>query len=425
MDILIVRGDLRTHTGYSKALRAIVQLMEPRFTQVFGVDLHYSSSKSTVSFPHHIISDSHIAGVCSREGDRAIILHFTTPDGFVPFPSAYNIGYFFWETDRFRPDLFWSECLTFMDEMWAPNEFIADLIRNHGFKGPVRIVSWPHDFSAPPSQTGAFGSTVDIIGTPESDRPAKGQPVDATSLAQLRDNFQIIFLTVTTDAPRKGLPILISEWCEYLKTRKSRSLLLLKLGSIDVTKTSATLREELIRIVARFWEPDCGNVDIGLICQSLSEPDLATLYAASDGYVTATLGEGFGGTVIECLLHGTPYISPRHTSLAELIPPSYPLVVETQSASVILPNNVPVYSPSSTWHIAKRGSIANAMMKFEALTTEERLRLIDEAQAYAARLCDENSVRATAEEACSKALQQARTRAIPQSHLNGQCEVRN
>ena len=409
MKFLAVRGDLCSHTGYSKALRAIVELMEPYFDRIFGVDLHYSALKSTVPFPYPVVDDHQVAGLLRNANSTGTILHFTPPDGFVPFSQAYNIGYFFWEADRFRPDLFWPDAIRNMDEMWAPNQFMADLVKTHHYTGPTHVVSWPHEFSIAPS-TGSDDITVEYIQSAELAGGKLQASFSKTSLASLKTEFSPIFLGIATDVARKGLPILLSEWCEYLPTREKRSLLLLKLSSIDVSKSTGELRADVLNLLAPFWRTSLGRLDIAFVFGALSETQLASLYANSDAYVTATLGEGFGGPLIESLLNNTAYISPRHTSLAELIPPSYPFILESDAASVILRDNLPVYSLSSTWHIVRRGAIAHALKRYEAVTPDRQKALLAEARAYAARLCGKSRVQEAVAKACRQAIEPVKAR---------------
>ena len=411
MKILLVRGDLCSHTGYSKHLRAIVELIGPYFDRILGVDLHYSAVKSTVLFPYPIVDDHQAASLWRNRNNTVTALHFTPPEGFVPYAHAYNIGYFFWETDHFRPELFWPEAICAMDEMWAPNQFIADLVKAHHYNGPLRVVSWPHDFSAAPSP-GNDDIAVDHLLSAEVAGDKLQATFTPTLLSSLKSEFSPIFLGITTDVPRKGLPILLSEWCDYLPSRNKRSLLLLKLSSINVTKSVERLREEVLSMLAPFWRKSLGQPDIAFIFGSLSEAQVASLYANSDAYVTATLGEGFGGPLIECLLNNTAYISPRHTSLAELIPPSYPFILESEPASVILRDNLPVYSLSSTWHIVSRGVIARALKEYEETGPVERHVMISEAREYAAQLCGKLAVKEAVAEASRHACDAAEAKKI-------------
>lgn len=406
MRILVVRGDLCTHTGYSKALRAIVELTEPYFDRILGVDLHYSAVKSTVLFPYPILDDHQAAGLWRNRNNTVTALHFTSPDGFVPYAHVYNIGYFFWETDRFRPDLFWPEAIRAMDAMWVPNQCSADLLKAHHYSGPIHVISWPHDFSTTPSP-GHDDIPVEYIQSAEVTGGKLQASFTPTLLASLKSDFSPVFLGITTDVARKGLPILLSEWCDYLPARNKRSLLLLKLSSINVTKSVERLREEVLSMLAPFWRKSLGQPDIAFIFGSHSEAQVASLYANSDAYITATLGEGFGGPLIECLLNNTAYISPRHTSLAELIPPSYPFILQSEPASVILRDNLPVYSLSSTWHIVSRGAIARALQEYEETTPVERRATISEARAYAAQLCGKPRVKEALAEACLHAREAA------------------
>ncbi len=400
---LIVRGDLRSNTGYSKALRALLELLAPHFDSVYGVDIHFSPQKSTLPFPFHVIADFQIAELLTRSGSgQTAILHFTTPDRFVPYRQAYNIGYFFWETDRFRPDLFWREAVFAMDEMWVPNHFMLGLIRAQGYAGPARVVSWAHDFSLALNAPVPEGLFIELVA-PEAGSP-EGLGTNRRAASELPNEYAPIYLSILTDTPRKGLPLLLAGWGEYLSKRHEKSLLLLKLSSVDITKSDARLRREVLAALADLLPSSPVAVDVALLFGTLSEAEISGLYSLCDAYITATLGEGFGGPIVESLLHGKPFISPRHTSLEELIAPDYPFILPSEHAPVILPNNLPVYPLSSEWNIVCRGAIEDALLRFDATTPEERGKVVDQARAYAQRFCGKQAVAAAVEEAIFQSL---------------------
>jgi len=404
-NFLIVRGDLRSHTGYSKALRALLRLLEPHFDFIGGVDIHFSASKSTAEFPYHLVADHQIMELISRGGSgRTLILHFTTPDGFVPFRGAHNVGYFFWETDRFRPDLFWTEAIRTMDEMWVPSRFMFNLLRNHGYSGPMTVITWPHDFSAP--LTGELPATLQVQFVVRSSR--SGAESNLTSelhrLGDLAREYSPIYLSILTDAPRKGLPMLLAGWAEYLRNRQTKSLLLLKLSSVDIARPDYQLRDEILDSLSSLVHPAVRDLDVALLFGSVSDATISGLYALSDAYLTATMGEGFGGPVIESILHGKPFLSPRHTSLEDLIPPDYPFILASEETSVILPGNVPVYSLSSRWHVVSPNAITDALLRFDETSAEERLRAVSTARSFAARFCSKDHVAKAISEAMAHQL---------------------
>lgn len=390
---LIVRGDLRSNTGYSKALRALLDLLEPHFESIYGVDIHFSPQKSTFPFRFHVIADFQITDLLNRpHGGRTVILHFTTPDGFVPYRQAYNIGYFFWETDRFRPDLFWREAILSMDEMWVPNHYMLDLIRSQGYARPACVVSWPHDFSLALRAPAPEGVFADLI-VPDAASP-DGLGTTRRSVSELSREYSPIYLSILTDTPRKGLPVLLAGWAEYLSKRDKKSLLLLKLSSVDVTKSLTRLREEVLAALADLLPSSPPAVDVALLFGTLSESEISGLYSLCDAYITTTFGEGFGGPIVESILHGKPFISPRHTSLQELIAPDYPFILASERAPIILPSNLPVYSLSSEWHVVSRGAVADALMRFDETSSEGRETMVAQARAYAERFCGKATVAA-------------------------------
>ena len=92
MRILVVRGDLCTHTGYSKALRAIVELTEPYFDRILGVDLHYSAVKSTVLFPYPILDDHQAAGLWRNQNNTVTALHLRRRMVLSPMPMFTTLA---------------------------------------------------------------------------------------------------------------------------------------------------------------------------------------------------------------------------------------------------------------------------------------------------------------------------------------------
>ena len=123
--------------------------------------------------------------------------------------------------------------------------------------------------------------------------------------------------------------------------------------------------------------------------EDLGLDDLRALYDMSDAYVTTTFGEGFGGPVVEALAYAKPVIAPRHSSLADLLPPDDPLCVDHVMSRVGLMGNAAIYPHDSTWGVPLRGALVRALRVFEAMSPGERSataqRTRDHARAFCSR----------------------------------------
>ena len=99
MRLLIIRGDLQSHSGYSSAAREYCGLLAGFFDRLAGVDIHQSSARPFEPFPYPLVSEAE-ARHLTRGADFALVLSFTTPDRYRRYDNAVNVGLTFWETDR-------------------------------------------------------------------------------------------------------------------------------------------------------------------------------------------------------------------------------------------------------------------------------------------------------------------------------------
>jgi len=150
-------------------------------------------------------------------------------------------------------------------------------------------------------------------------------------------------------------------------------LLLLKLSSIDITKRPATLHLWLSRLVRR------ANVQIGasgdgivVSYDRLTDSTLLACYRAAIAFVSASYGEGFGGPIVESVLAGALPVVPTHTAYATLLPEGYPFCVASYQVVGRLVGALPLYPPSSTWHVPTDGAIAERLTKLFAADSTNR-----------------------------------------------------
>ena len=214
-------------------------------------------------------------------------------------------------------------------------------------------------------------------------------PVEA-----VRERGRSIFLSVKSAAPRKGLPVLLTEWRDHVLAGRTEDILFLKLRLVHNSRLRAGNAEHMVEMIREAGFQQGEKTRIAFIVDDLTDPQLNALYRLADAYVTASYGEGFGGPVVEALLIGTPVIAPRHTGMAELLPVDYPLAFRSDLKTVQLRGNSSIYPHASTWEIPRRGEIKNALARFDDLGHAERTAIARDARAHAEAFCSQWAVSA-------------------------------
>ena len=185
-----------------------------------------------------------------------------------------------------------------------------------------------------------------------------------------------LFVTVQSLAARKGLPILLREWQVYLsESGNSNDLLLIRLAFRHNSHFSGSPEEHFAAMLLDAGFQFRQDARIGVIASTLSDAELTELFQASDAYVSTTLGEGFGGPIVEAIVNDRPVIVPRHTAMCDYIAPDYPLIVGSERRVVGLRGGLSVYPPASSWHVPSPGSMAAKLAAFVGMTTPERAKL--------------------------------------------------
>jgi hypothetical protein len=389
--LLVVRGDLRSRTGIAYDVRAKMRLLGSDL-DIVGVDVHPDPNDREGPFLYPIISDDEVPRRIAASLHRPIILHHTPPDDFRGFPGAWNIGSFFWETDvapRLRQ---WAVKIALMDAMWAPCSMIANLIRSMGYTGPIHDITWPFDFAQSRRSDPKLRQSIDVrlfgsLGT-------QGFETRGVSLAELRVAARNLFVTVQSMSSRKGLPILLREWqAHQSEAGNSNDLLVLRLAFRHASNLSDLPEDHVASMLQdagfRFGQKS----RIAIITGTLSDAELTELFQASDAYVSATLGEGFGGPIMEAIVNDRPVIVPRHTAMCDYIAPDYPLTVRSERRLVGLRGGLSVYPPASSWHVPAPGSVAAHLAAFVRMTAAERAKLALGLRGYAAQFCSVPVVR--------------------------------
>lgn len=406
--LVVIRGDLFSDSGYARATRAITAELAKLGHRLAGIPLHDHPSRRTTAFAHPQMTDDEVAAAV-KDG-QVIVINICTPEGFRRHIGAINIGYFFWETESFPQNSGWQLKLQLMDHVWAPSSWQAELMKAKTRHQTVPIVPWPQSPDVHPARPDLRPLTHIHAHAPMTleqldsyRRRASGDvprvwrlrqallraigvdhrfnPSGSPRVPDVAANFGTRFLAIQTDAPRKGLPLLLSAWFSFLDRASSPACLIIKTSSLDVGKDlyNQHFHNSLaVQNAAARWGRSASN--IFFVYDRLDDYQLSNLVLASDSLVSATMGEGFGGPIADALLHERNVIVPRHTAIADLIDRSYPFAVAHETAVLKLWNNISIYSPSSTWRVIDDTDMAKQMDKLQRMRPERRRVVAGEAR---------------------------------------------
>jgi glycosyltransferase involved in cell wall biosynthesis len=389
--LLIIRGDLRSRTGFAYLSRAQARLVETEF-EILGVDVHPDPNDREGMFPYPIISDDELPRRIATGNPRPIVLHLTPVNDFRSFAGAWNIGSFAWETDVAPRLRHWALKIGLMDAMWAHCSMVAELIRGLGYPSGVHIITWPFDFAQGRRSDPGLRRTISVQLFGELG--VRGFDVRTMSLAEARLGARNLFVTVQSMSARKGLPILLSEWRQYTRgSANSHDLLILRLAFRHASNLTAAPNVHLADMLQDAGFIRRENAQIGIITETMSDAALTELYQACDAYVSTTLGEGFGGPIMEAIVNGRPVIVPRHTAMSDYIAPDYPLIVASKRRIVSLRGGLPDYPPATAWHLPCPGAMATCLTAFSQMTESHRAELVRGLRSCAEQFCSMPVVR--------------------------------
>lgn len=185
----------------------------------------------------------------------------------------YRVGIWFWELERF-PDL-WMGAFDYVDEIWAPSQFIFDNLRKISPK-PVIEMPVAVDFQSPDS----MWSTRRQFNIPN-------------------DKFIFMFSFDCLSFPARKNPFAVIRAFHSAFPADSEVGLVIKISN-------SRGNNELVGEVKR-----CSEIDprIVVIDDVLSRNSMYSLLAAVDCYVSLHRSEGFGLGMAEAMLLGKPVIA--------------------------------------------------------------------------------------------------------------------
>lgn len=205
------------------------------------------------------------------------------------FDGHYNIGVFLWELETI-PDG-WKKILDYVDEVWAPSEFIARAIRKETEK-PVIVL--PYGIETPADET----VTREDFGIP---------PEDFTVLMMFDSN---------SFASRKNPEGVLNAFREAFGEHPEGVKLVVKIN--NATEQDIAFVKEQTGI---------GDALI-LITERMEKRKLNSLIRLCDVYISLHRSEGFGLVMAEAMNLGVPVIATNWSSNVEFMPPEAACMVD-------------------------------------------------------------------------------------------------
>lgn len=160
---------------------------------------------------------------------------------------------------------------------------------------------------------------------------------------------EVVFLFVGTNTSRKKIGVLLEAFSKMFRECGVPVGLVLKTswkGSVDIREKAAQLGITV---------PE--TMSLRVISDDLNSLDMAKLYGASDCFVTAAAGEGFGIPLVEAKACGMPFIAGRNSVFPEFAGPEDSLV------SCVEEEN-PLYDGTVVWWPPQVDKLALAMREF-------------------------------------------------------------
>ena len=191
--------------------------------------------------------------------------------GIGNFARMFNIGYWAWELEVIPAE--WKNALRYMNAVFVPSEFTRRAIAQHT-KIPVIVV--PHPVTEKPAATGM--------------RAQFGIPGDAFLVSTI--------FSAGSSINRKNPHAVLKAFRQFAANRSNAFLLMKASGN-------PAKDERLRALVAAAGE--VGNIRI--VTDNLPSSAINGIIRQSDAYISLHRSEGFGLTVAEAILGGTPVVS--------------------------------------------------------------------------------------------------------------------
>jgi glycosyltransferase involved in cell wall biosynthesis len=261
------------YSGYGETSRHHLAALVSVGIKVNGELVRYTSEPSDYGKMTQIVKDS-----LAEQGSYRIKLIHTTPDEYKRLvePGKYNIGLFYWETDRVPKA--YADGLNLVDEIWTGSVDNLNAIRAGGVEKPVYIFPQPI----------------------ETDR-AWPEPYE------LPDFDGKLFYSIFEWTDRKNPETLLQAFWKEFEGRSDVGLLIKTYFRNFTLQNKKMIRDKINGLKAQSsikeFPPTYLYLDL------MDREQIMRLHKTGDIYVSAHRGEGWGVPQVEAALAGNAVIS--------------------------------------------------------------------------------------------------------------------
>nr|WP_210341635.1 glycosyltransferase family 4 protein [Rhizobium setariae] len=203
--------------------------------------------------------------------------------GLGKFARTYNIGYWAWELEIIPDE--WKRALRYMNAVFAPSSFTARAIARHT---DIPVIVVPHPVTPKPAAPGM--------------RARFGIPEDAFLISTI--------FSAGSSINRKNPEAVFEAFRMFSATHPEAYLLMKASGN-------PARDERLGALVERAKQ----SSNIRIVADLLPTSHVNGIIAQSDAYVSLHRSEGFGLTVAEAILSGTPVVSTGWSGTSDFCDP--------------------------------------------------------------------------------------------------------
>jgi glycosyltransferase involved in cell wall biosynthesis len=238
------------------------------------------------------------------------------------FTGRTSIGFWFWETSRFR--LARRAPLAFLDEIWVASSYVREAIAAE-VDIPVFVAPLPMD--TPPA--------------PAVSRAELGLP----------DGYLFLYSFNFVSGVRKNPTAVVDAFTRAFAPGEGPSLVL----------KSVNGRERKPHLLADLERAARDRPDVVVLDRFASEDESRAMLASCDCYVSLHRSEGLGLTMAEAMALGKPVIATAYSGNVEFMSEANSYLVPYELVDV--PSTWWAYEPGATWAEPKVGVAAELMRR--------------------------------------------------------------
>lgn len=271
--------DISSPSGYSAHARDVIKAFGLIQDEVDLRIIDHKHDSVTIDLPQNTVE--YYRSLIAKTRAPDVVVHFETPEFYLPNPNVPSIGFTVWETTAIpstdlndNPKFNWVKQMNLMSRIWTGCSSSALAFQNSGVIVPVDVLHGPvdTDFYRPGL---AELDITDVVYQNDTFMPRESRPLVLGCIAQW--------------TPRKNLTDLLICVLSYFK--RGEIILVLKTygSNMGPEQTNAVLKQ-IQGIRAMVKNPDAPAVVV--LTQKMTDEEIARLYSSLDVVVSVSRGEG-------------------------------------------------------------------------------------------------------------------------------------